>query len=641
VSFFLALSFFVPWKPYFVATAGIDDSWMLALSALFSRHPRFGHDIVFTYGPWGFLHTGVYHPETYRLMLLGWTFFATAFWAGCWSVGRRRISNPAVMLVWMLAALGVAALSIFHQSATLLCMIGLLLIHQWDKEDSASCSPTSILLAAAVALASLVKFTYFAAACMVIVPITIDQLLRRRIPVTLICFALFFLGFDLLAGQRLADLPDYLCTSMQISNGYTEPMSFTLPWPPLAGLRHAPPADLLAFLAASALLAAGVGLTLWKRIGAAAGFYLVALGGVLFTTFKWGFVRHDPMHAPLAGFVLLFLALLCAAALLPRGKPGGGGWVLVLTVLAPLGAAWNAPRAATGEALPAFYVNSLMGCVIPNVRAAAALATGRSNNRRQYEEALATIRADSPAPAVTGSVDIYPWSPSVVIAAGLDYQPRPVVQSYSAYTQGLAELDAASLRGNAAPENILLSIADGDFPLDRFPTADDGPSWPQFLTRYDIDGLAGGFLRLRRSARPRHYQLMPLQNLTAQFDEKISVPSADEGPIWVQIHTGPTISGRLLSILFKGSELHLTVTTRDGRERNYRLCAASAETGFLLSPVINNVKSYERLTHHDTLPANEVATIRLSEQGWTGPGWCYRPQVSLIFSRLRITSPAQ
>jgi hypothetical protein len=657
VTLLLSLSFFVPWKPYVIATASIDDSWMLALNALFRHRPRFGHDVVFTYGPWGFLHTRAYHPDTYGLMLAAWTFFAVAFWQGCWAIGRRRISNPAVMLVWMIATLGVAAFDVFHQSATLLCLIGLLLVY-WFDPATKPLSATSILLVAAVALASLVKFTYLVAAAMVIVPMAIEQVRRRQVPIIPLLFVAFFLAFDLLAGQRVSDLGDYLRLSMQITSGYTDAMSLTTVYRPIPGMPHFPPIDLLGFTGAGVLLLIVVGRALWQRAGAMAALPLVALGGILFTTFKWGFVRHDAFHTPLAAFVLLFLGLLSSASLwprfssigdsLPHPRPACQGsrmrrtptserLALVAVVLATAAVSWDALRLATGVGLPNYYVVSLFGEVGPNLRAAVNLARGTSPLADDYRRAMAAIRSDSPIPAIEGSVDVYPWSPAVAIAAGLNYAPRPVFQSYSAYTEELAALNANHLRGPAAPDHLLLSISDGGFPLDRFPTADDGPSWPEFLSRYNIERTTRKFVVLGKAAHVRHYELTPIGHATARLNCLIAIPSDADGPVWVQVRVEPTRAGKLLALFYKSPELSMSVNTRDGRNRIYRVCAGSAGAGFLLSPLINDTQAYQQLARHLPLPANDVKTITFLERGWIGQGWTYRPNISVSFSRLMFS----
>ena len=81
-------------------------------------------------------------------------------------------------------------------------------------------------------------------------------------------------------------------------------------------------------------------------------------------------------------------------------------------------------------------------------------------------------------PKVHGSVDIYPWGQSFLLARDMDYRPRPVIQSYLAYTQKLEELNAAHLRGKNAPDWIFFSFGTID---DRYTSLDDAPlSGPNF-----------------------------------------------------------------------------------------------------------------------------------------------------------------
>lgn len=636
----LSLSFFVPWNPYIIATAGIDDSWMLALNALFRQAPRFGHDLVFTYGPWGFLNTRAYHPDTYGLMLLAWSFFSLAFWRGCWAVGRRRIANPAVMLVWMLATLGIAALEVFHQIAAPLCLVGLLLVYCFSDEHKPF-SGTLVLLVAAVAWASLVKFTYFFAAGLVIVPVSVDQLRRRQVPSVALLFSGSMVLFDLLAGQRLADLPSYLRLSLQGMSGYTDAMSCTTVYHPIPGMTHLPPLDLVCFVAAASLLMGTAIRAQCHRDGAWGLLPLTALAATLFITFKWGFVRHDAFHTPLAACVLLFLGLLAAAWLWPERKTDRGGRLaLAAAVLAGAAVSWDSLASATGIGMPNYYAISLLGDVGPNLRAAAQLARGTSHLSNDYEHAMAAIRSGWPVPTIEGSVDIYPSRSAVPIAAGLQYAPRPVFQSYCAYTEELAALNADHLRGPNAPAHLLLGISDGGFPLDRFPTADDGPSWPEFLTRYEIERITPNFLVLRKAARPGHYEFTPFGHTDGRLNASIPIPSVADGPVWVRIRFEPTAAGKILALLYKSPELYFSVTTRDGRTRVYRTSPGSpgsAAAGFLLSPLIDDIKAYDRLAHHLPLTGNEVKTITLMERGWIGQGWTFRPNISVTFSRLTFS----
>ena len=132
---------------------------------------------------------------------------------------------------------------------------------------------------------------------------------------------------------------------------------------------------------------------------------------------------------------------------------------------------------------------------------------------------------------MAGTVDLYPTDAAILVAHDVAYRPRPVFQSYVACSATLAAMNADYLRSPRAPDNILFDIQ----PLSwwsvwhdrgRFPTLDDGLSWPELLTRYDIAAASpqGGkcsYLWLKRCREPRQYALVPLQQRTIAFEETL------------------------------------------------------------------------------------------------------------------------
>jgi hypothetical protein len=636
-SLLLTLCFLVPWRPYFVRTAALDDSWMLALNWAFANHLQFGRDIVFTFGPWGFLNTRCYYPQTFGLMLAGWAFFALIFWRVNWIIARRHLANPAIAFLWLIATVGIAAMTVFAQSATLLSLVSLLVVFYFYC-NSRSFPWTSALLLAAVALASLIKFTYFAAAVLVIVPIAVDQIRRRQLPTALMLFVAFFLAFYLLAGQRLSSLWPYLRLSSAMAGGYTDAMSFSIDPAPIGPFHNIPPLDLLLFLLAGALLLAAVLAAGWKRNDLAAGLLpFVAIAGLLFTFCKWGYVRHDQTHAPLAALALLFLAAICLPAL--RARLPGNRWRIRLGLVGAVATlvGWTLVRAVTGQSLPSYFAHSLICELRLDVTAAFQLARASSSPQNDYAKALDDIRKFSPVPVVHGTVDVYPWNQAIATAYDLPYRPRPVFQSYGAYLPELARLNAAHLLSPDAPDTILFGVTNDSVGLRHFPAFDDGFSWPQLLTLYDIRGSSSGFLVLHKLDHPRDYRLVPIANRSAELNQPIDVPTTEAGPIWAQITVQPSAQGKLLSMLYKDPELWMTVVTRDGQSQRLRFIAGAAEAGFVLSPAVLDVRAFASLA--STIggsTGNDVKTITIEDHGWIGKNWAYRRTIAVTFQRLHF-----
>ena len=214
------------------------------------------------------------------------------------------------------------------------------------------------------------------------------------------------------------------------------------------------------------------------------------------------------------------------------------------------------------------------------------------------------------------------------------------MQSYSAWTPELAEMNAAFLRGEHAPENILFSI----YPIDgRFPAGDDGLSWPDLLTRYDVvSTTTNGFLLLKRSAAPRSFQKILLQDSVIAFDSPAPVPSAHDGPIWAEIQINQSTFGKILSALYKPPQVSLQVATADGRVWTYRLIPGIARAGFLVSPFIGDTRSFARLAapnHADALDGLQVTSLAVFVGDNAGPGPCFQAPIRMRLYRLEFSAP--
>src|SRR4030095_15909550 len=127
----------------------------------------------------------------------------------------------------------------------------------------------------------------------------------------------------------------------------------------------------------------------------------------------------------------------------------------------------------------------------------------RRTLRDAYQEYLASVRNEVPLPHLAGTTDAYPYNHSELFAHGIPLLSRPVIHSYCAFSPQLADLNAAFLRGDSAPENILFRVWSLD---DRYPSLDDGLSWPELFTRYDLQDVEVNFVLLRRSPSPRQFR---------------------------------------------------------------------------------------------------------------------------------------
>jgi hypothetical protein len=169
----------------------------------------------------------------------------------------------------------------------------------------------------------------------------------------------------------------------------------------------------------------------------------------------------------------------------------------------------------------------------------------------RFAGAKSSIRNDYSLPALKGTTDIYEYDQSVLLASDNTWNPRPVIQSYSAYTPALASLDEQHLRGRDAPDWVLFELQTID---GRLPSLDDGPSWPALLDNYTFISYDGQFVLMRKNRfiHPNSgYD--DVSTKTYKAGATVTLPETD-GLLFADVDLKPTLAGRLLIALL----LHLS-----------------------------------------------------------------------------------
>lgn len=620
---------FIPTTPTddYPLVAPIDDNWTLAIHDAFARHLQFGRDLIFTCGPWGFLWRG-YYPPTYLISVAAWGILTLGFIIAGRRLVRNLVPNHFLSWCWLIGFAGAASLPVgFDMDARLIAWTGLLLYLRFFVEKDAF-SVNQAALVVSLGCLSLVKFTGMIESLAVLLVITMSDVFQHhRWPWNLLLWVASVLGFWILAGQQLGLLVPYLHYSWLIASGYTEAMMMP---------RHGNLLDMGGFLLLALFLCLLTARLAWERDRYWGLLPLAGLGAILFNLFKLAYVRNDTHEIAAASGLLLVSWMILAVAWPRRNRNLVAALLLVI--------------ASTGFASAMFHrwipSNGLAKQMAESFKPYYLLAPLESVSsdymEKAYEKNLDQRRKQSPLPAIEGGTDIYSYDQATLFAHGLRYQPRPILQSYAAYTPELTRLNAEWLDTDRAASNILFAIQTID---GRFPALDDGLSWPELLTRYELVKNAEPdeiHLLLARSASPRSYHFTPLTNTVASWGESMAVPVVTNGPVWVEMEIKRTFIGSFCALFYKPPVLRMTVLFRNHESRTFRLIPGMAQSGFLVSPVIANAQSFAALFlpgwQHD-LAGLEVSTISISSDTSSGATSCYESPLKFRFSCLEYSPP--
>lgn len=564
----------------------LDAGWQEVLSWGIAHGAQWGKELVFTYGPLGFLAPGhPFNPDTYWVTLSLQIVLAIAMaWLVAENVRRLPLASAGLLAV---------AAWLFGSSAFMVYPLALLILGRWMRRAHPSGVTGHLLVAGLAAFAAIQPLIKFSAFPMWLVWLALTGCVlwrpRNRLLVLTLVLAS---GFTVLVawvacGQRLDNLGAYLDRSWQIAVSYPAAMQLDPALP----------------------------ITDW-----------VALGGALFGLACAGLFAWHARHSPRRVAVYAMLAVTLAVAY-RAGATRADGWHLVILWSA---CAWCAPLlvglwyedsgrrsarragavfglAAIALVLPwlsgAYSGEFLRVIYTGNISATAALRHAdlllqpvAAYHRRQQQ--WAGDRKAMRLPAIArevggGAIDALMHNQSSLLANDLDYRPRPVFQSYSAYSGTLAGLNDAFFRSTRAPPWVMLDWQSID---GHYPTSDDAQALVTLLRDYRPELMERGILLLHRAVgEPTSPDAeAPAREIPVHFKSFAKLPAPDGNAWFARINVALTPYGKLSALLFRPPRLGIAVRFSDGATRYYNLVRDIARSGFLLSPAFDGNVDYLR-----------------------------------------------
>lgn len=570
-------------------SAGLDPSWMVALDLARRQHLHFGSELVFTYGPWGFVD---YPVAVGRFSLVVAALFAVLTIAASWvafdRVLGRVLPEPgaaiAATLVVVLASEVVTVSSVLLATAALVAMdfVGAEAAsrHWWIPAAVAGCAAflTQVKFSEGVVL------TAIAISCAVLAP---AARMRRLCEVLAALLATSVVAW-LSAGQALGDLPVWLWRATEVARGYTEAMS----------LEGKP--NVLPYLLIAAVV--GVSVVYLVRLAAArrdrrAVLGVVAITGLmLFLGFREGTGRHGPGHQH---YFYLF-ALPAMAWFLPSAR----SVVLRSAALAATVALSTVSLLPAGPHVALDQWSKLLQNVVDDNYRGAELARAQTAAQRVYGLSPAVRTAVSGLP-----VAVDPTETTLAWAYGLRWRPVPAFQSYVAYTAMLDRLNARAITDAPADQAILRSASRA---IDGRNTLWDPPRYLLAeLCHYRVAASDRSWMLLRKAAN-RCSAPARVSTRQVEADQPVGTPRAGANQILVvsfaERPAGTAVRiGRLLNKGFS------PLTVRAGGS-TFRLPRALADGPLLVSLASSAgwPAAFGGTTAYESLTFSEAGTATFS-----------------------------
>jgi hypothetical protein len=564
---------------------GLDPSWRLLLNKAFSESWQFGTQLVWTYGPLGILESRLPYGVN-RVIYASYDFFVLLIFLWL-TLDVIKLQLDTKLVLGSIVVLGcIKDLISGLPSSALYCLAIFLVVR--------NLSHPGFFTSAALVLVSTVMFFFklnfglvgILFSCIVLVCQTLERNKHAYLWLAILMSEL--LAASLVAAHLHTNPIQYVTAGLALIRQYNDGMSAG---PGRGGLPHI--AVCFLFTAYLAMTAASLRKCVRRDF-----VYLLISAAAVFVLFKTAIVRSDYWHHNrcfLLGFPLLSLIFFThgpeTMRRLWRPLFLGSATYAAMLLLAEYGDCLIYMKRE--------HVNSFFP--IDFVRGFA-----NYNSSREWNSYVDFARNDSPERCVPenvrtligrAAVDVFPYEATLPLASGLNYQSRPIPQSYAALGPRLEERNQAFFESAQAPGFLLYVLGQKLGSIDERYALWDEPNVKRLIrNKYEcrlvFTNLLGStldppitltpVLLLERKTSSDTSAPISLTTQTETASHDFHVPD-HEGELYAKIVIRKTLPGRLLSLFYRGGRAWARFELEDGTTRRLRIVPANLENGVLVN----------------------------------------------------------
>lgn len=555
---------------------GVDMSWSIGLHKAADAGMVYGRDIVFTYGPLGFLtvpilvkrnlwaYSAIYTLGVYVLMIFGFSLYIRKM--------KGNLEKTVILAVsYIAASRGLVAgrdleliLSIFIFSylyilgqKRLIPLLGLSLLY------------------------SILPFIKFSSVIsggitgVVFLYILIRDKRSKEALIFLISCLILSGGMGLMLFKSPKAIFIYLYGCWQISDGYNNVMQY-----------DGSVIDIWYAIAAWILYISLSCYCILKKNRD--GLIFLALSfGLLFLGFKLGFVRQDDHIIYFYSMWTLMFGLYYLKSFADAKITKYIILSFIFIMLYQCG--------STTPSSPNHYLRNSFKNRLENLRISFNLLRGIGEQELTTitKTRLSNLYGLNPGTIQTISnhtMDIFPNDIAITEAYNFNWHPRPVFQSYSAYTEYLDSLNAKHFSSDSAPEYVLYALSSIDY---RYAIFDEPATFRTLLREYEPCGQDGALLILRKNPSVSTCVEEYVGEETVKFKEVIPIPQIGNTPLFARIYVEHNLLGIGRTFLFKSPIIKFILLNGQNiiDERVWRFVAPNAANGLFVSQYVTDQNS--------------------------------------------------
>lgn len=593
-------------------STNLDCSWVFLINTALEQGLKFGTDLMFTYGPLGFLTATVNIGKNIPIAI---AFCVVLKLCEAWLLLRlftRLHGRKGLISIFACAVILLVCSPWLGMEYYIHFLFFLAISLAWTEK-----SPRSYLIFSMVlsVITMLIKFNAGVMCIVTLVLFALGKLILEKR--SGLGYIKYFLGsvvlyviLFLLYNPSFTALLSYMQTSLEIASGYNSAMS-VIPQP-----------DTLA----AAVFCGGafcVVLLLALLTDLNSGLYMALFSGALFQAFKHGFVRADGhTYIFFMEFLIVLTVIVLFLANAEHANIRGGSIQRALCVTLTVGM----------FLIPLYVLN-------PSVQGLAQTYRSKLNYvLHDIQNVIEHPKADTEEDVLPiaileiikdKTVVIMPSELSIGAYNDINMAVMPSLQSYNAYTADLDNRNALFFSGQSAPQYILFSFGAID---ERLPLLETPATWMSVFENYQAVLLEEPYLLLEKMDVPYQMELSEEKTQIVSSIDQVALP---ENQSFIRLNTSLTFWGKLNKFFYQIPPVTITLTYSDGTQRTGRVLPDVLKNGVILSDLPDSLTSMcMRINGIDD--GKKIVSFQFGGDGWK----YYRDQMEVTFQTIQSPKEA-
>lgn len=613
---FLLAVYSLPVGFSYTINASLDGSWIRALNVAIKNELVFGRDIIFTYGPLSYFSTRYTQYIHNVYLLFADIFLCTCFYYISYLLVVQSKKWFYILLIAIFYFKGyeyAASLFLFFIVFTVLNL----------KNDFKNYLEVAICAVCGVVV-FFVKVNYGIVSLPIIAFILIMLLIKNRksfmlfISVGIVVFVIIYSHVNI-------DIINYIKFSLPMISCYNEAMQITV------DICGTPFKSLIIYF----IIYIGILLFyFWQKNQNPSLLIKMGIGTLitlmLFLAYKNGFTRADehtqgffsllPIFTVFSLFLLDFLNSQKAVAV-----------CLVVFFISDLNV--DLPHGGEGKGfiykVTLFYTTNYFKTLFSS-----------KTDRQADELTIPTVKRQFIG---NKTIDIFPVDVTILQLNNMNYSPRPIIQSYSAYSPVLDSLNANHFYfENQRPE--LVMIKTGSAYVDNRYVGWEEPlthailhlnyRYIDFVSLNNDTSLVntdGSYLLLASKGGIQQYpKFEKMYEREISFNDTVHVNFKDETPVYMSVEITPSTAGKIKNILYQAPVLSVSFFLNDEctSSLHFRVVRPIIKAPVLISNII-----CDNLDYREYMNGNSGKNAKVKAFAFYADSWGYENKMKLTFYR--------